>query len=181
MSKMIATSLMALAAIVMTCPNAQASLTGQELPHGTWIPNSTNDLNYNKLVPGREGQTAPFVLFESATTNSVTLNFNNGGPGLAFFEIRIDGIQTGATAHPVVTGDTIHSGGQNVASGILGILKTVPAANFVDVRLALGGERDWDFDWVRFNVAPVPEPTTFVVWSLLGVCAMSMRRGRHEA
>jgi hypothetical protein len=159
---------------------AQASLTGDPLTNAFgWVPNSANALNYAQQTPGRVGQVAPFVLFDSATYGSVTLNFNNGATGLAFFEIRIDGIQTGSTVHPVVSGDTIHTGGVGVSSGTLGFLKTINAASTVDVRLALGGERDWDFDWVRFEVAPVPEPTTFFVWSVLGVCAVGLRRNRH--
>ena len=34
--------------------------------------------------------------------------------------------------------------------------RTFNAALTVDVRLALGGERDWDVDWHRFYVVPLP-------------------------
>jgi hypothetical protein len=164
MSKSLSIILLAVATAFMSSA-AQASLTGDPLTNAFgWVPNSANALNYAQQTPGRVGQVAPFVLFDSATYGSVTLNFNNGATGLAFFEIRIDGI---------------HTGGVGVSSGTLGFLKTINAASTVDVRLALGGERDWDFDWVRFEVAPVPEPTTFFVWSVLGVCAVGLRRNRH--
>lgn len=124
-----------------------------------WVPNSTNALNFASQTPGRVGQDAPHVLFSSNAVGSVTLEFFNPAAGAAFFEFRIDGVQTGATAHPVVTGDTIHSG-INIGTGPAGVAQEYMATQFVDVRLALGAERDWDFDWVRFEVLPPvpPEP-----------------------
>src|SRR5690606_38270640 len=89
--------------------------------------------------------------------------------GLAFFETRIDGVQTGVSAHPVVIGDTIHTGGTAVNSGVSGFQKVFNASQYVDIRLALGGERDWDFDWVRFEVAPAASvPQGGATLALLG-------------
>src|SRR5690606_24036641 len=65
-----------------------APITGDpQPPTPGWDANSTNALNYAMLVPDREGQPAPYVLFDSNAAGSVTLDFFNFGPGLAFFEI----------------------------------------------------------------------------------------------
>ncbi|MDZ7753005.1 MAG: hypothetical protein U5S82_15440 [Gammaproteobacteria bacterium] len=121
-----------------------APITGD--PQGNsfgWVPPSTNALNFTSQVPGREGQTAPHVLFNTNGIGSVTLDFFNFGPGVAFFEIRLDDLATGTTAHPVVIGDTIHSGNfLTTGTSDLGVVYN--PTNYVDVRLALGGERDWD-------------------------------------
>ncbi len=158
-----------------------APITGDPVGNSFgWTPNSTNSLNYTLQVPGRVGQVAPYVLFSSNTAGSVILDFFNFGPGLAFFETRIDGIATGATNHPVVTGDTIHTGGTALATQTQQLGKVFTAVSFVDIRLALGGERDWDFDWVRFEVAPtgtVPVPATLglMLFGLLGLAARRRR------
>lgn len=148
-----------------------------------WTPNSTAALNYADLAPGREGQGAPYVLFNSSTAGSVTLDFFNlGNNGLAFFETRIDGIQTGATAHPVVTGDTIHTGGTAVTTAAGSLLgKEFFATSYVDIRLALGGERDYDFDWTRFYVTPagsVPEAGSTLAMLGLSLAGIGFARRR---
>ena len=65
----------------------------------------------------------------------------------------------------------------DAANQVLG--KTFVATNYVDIRLALGGERDWDFDWVRFEVAQaqVPEPGTMALagLALFGLAAFRRR------
>ena len=156
-----------LATCALSCGVATVAIAQSTPPTGDpqtntfgWVPNSTNALNFASQTPGRVGQAAPHVLFSSNAVGSVTLDFFNPAGGLAFFEMRIDGVQTGATAHPVVIGDTIHSGGISVPDGTNVIGQVFNATQHVDIRLALGGERDWDFDWVRFEVLPPlpPEP-----------------------
>ena len=133
-----------------------------------WDPNSTNELNFNQEVPGRIGQDVPYVSLDFSTgigPGTVTLDFWNNTNSLAFFEIRIDGKETGSTTHPV-TGDTIHTGGISV-DGIGNpdpVIRSIEfeAESIVEVRLALGGERDWDFDWVEFKVGELQPGFDFI-------------------
>ncbi|HNP16452.1 MAG TPA: PEP-CTERM sorting domain-containing protein [Terrimesophilobacter sp.] len=155
-----------------------APITGDPQGNGFgWVAPSTNALNYQSLAPGHEGQDNPYVLFASNAVGSVTLDFYNLAPGLAFFEIRYDGVAAGSTAHPVVIGDTIHSGNA-VSTGTTELGMTYYATNYVDVRLALGGERDWDFDWVRFEVLSVPEPASALLFgsTMLGLMGLAGRK-----
>ena len=153
-----------------------------------WEPNSTNALNFESQVPGREGQDAPHVLLNSTGVGFVTLDFFNETNSLAFFEVRIDGQQTGTTEHPVVNGDTIHTDGvalDNRSSAdpqVSFLEETFNVMKYVDIRLALGGERDWDFDWVRFNAEeaePVPAPATLGLMAA-GLIAIGVLRRRRN-
>jgi hypothetical protein len=144
-----------------------------------WTPNSTNALNYAQQTPGKEGQVTPFVIFHDMKPGELTLSFSNGAPGLAYFETRINGVQTGANPHPVVIGDTIHNGSTGVGSGTLAFLRTffVDEGGIVEIRLALGGERDWDFDWVGWEVAAVPVPAALpLLLGALGLMGFAARR-----
>ena len=63
----------------------------------------------------------------------------------------------GTVEHPIVTGDVIHPGvcvdGRTPPACDPGpVVRTFTANTTVDIRLALGGERDWDFDWTPFTV-----------------------------
>lgn len=109
---------------------------------------STNDAN--------RANGWPHVNLVAADFDSITLEFVNDTNSLAFFEVRIDGeMLTSGTPHPVVTGDYIYSGvtvdGRGAAEPVA-VEQQFEAAATVEVRLALGGERDWDFDWVTFEV-----------------------------
>ncbi|MBA7496925.1 hypothetical protein ES702_07534 [subsurface metagenome] len=115
---------------------------------------STNELNKAQQVPGREGQLAPYVDLVEASVGKVKLDFVGGWAGLAWFECRIDGVLvTSGTPHPVVVGDFIYPGGVGVNANDT-VQIEISANKYVEVRLALGGERDWDFDWTRFDVLP---------------------------
>lgn len=124
---------------------------------------STNLLNSQSSPPKQ----LPYVFATDSMapvgTTAGSIDFTFVGPyaGIAYFEYRLDGAAAGSTTHPVVPADTIHSG---VYVGTLGTVdQTLTAFNYIDVRLALGGERDWDFGWTRFDVpegqaAPIPVP-----------------------
>lgn len=129
----------------------------------TWP--STNELNKNQEVPGREGQNAPHVIEKATGPGSVTLRFVNDTNSLAYFEYRIDGEELGEGNHPVVNAAGEHDLGgdpprDSIYPGInvdgrgepdpVDVEETFEAYQYVEVRLALGGERDWDFDWTRF-------------------------------
>ena len=112
---------------------------------------STNDAN--------RAAGLPHVNEVSKGPGTVTLEFVNPTGALAFFEYRIDGLTVGTSAHPVVTDDVIHPG--VCVEGDVNfdppcepdvITRTFAATATVEVRLALGGERDWDFDWTKFTV-----------------------------
>ncbi len=120
---------------------------------------STNELNKNKEVPGRIGQTAPYVDLISSEVGDVTLQFFNYAPGTACFEHRSDGESSqygNIYAHPVVSGDYYYY--YFCLPSQQTTIKTYSADEYVEIRLAFGGERDWDFDWTRFDVLPVPIP-----------------------
>jgi len=111
---------------------------------------STNDANRDANLP--------HVNFVSNDIGEVTLEFVNDTNSFAFFEYRIDGqVLTSGTAHPVVMGEFIYPGvsvdGRGIAEPVI-VTRTFSASSTVEVRLALGGERDWDFDWVTFDVIP---------------------------
>jgi hypothetical protein len=119
---------------------------------------STNDAN--------RAAGLPHVNLVSAGPSSVTLEFVNPTNSLAFFEYRIDGQTVGTTPHPVVIGDVIHpgvcvDGRPSPAAGCSPspVVRAFQASSVVEVRLALGGERDWDFDWTPFAVG-LNDPTT---------------------
>jgi hypothetical protein len=113
---------------------------------------STNDAN--------RAADLPHVDLVSTGPGTVTLEFVNTRRVVAFFEYRIDGQTVGTTPHPVVTGDVIHPGfcidgrPTPTAGCTNSLVQTFEADATVEVRLALGGERDWDFDWTSFAVGP---------------------------
>ncbi len=99
----------------------------------------------------------PYVVKWTRGPGTVTLKFVNNTNSLAFFEYRIDGKKVVGAPHPVVDGDVIYPGicvdGRAAPICDSGtVTKKFKAKRRVAVRLALGGERDWDFNWTVFNV-----------------------------
>lgn len=112
---------------------------------------STNELNKAQQAPGHEGQLVPYVELVEAGVGYVKLDFVGGYVGGAYFEYRIDGVLvTSGTPHLVVIGDFEYPGVWVVANTT--VQREISANIKVEVRLALGGERDWDFDWTTFEV-----------------------------
>jgi hypothetical protein len=114
---------------------------------------STNDAN-------RAGG-FPHVNLVSTGPGTVTLEFVNTRNTVASFEYRIDGQVVGTAPHPVVIGDVIYPGvcvdGRSIpmaGCAVDSTVRTFPGNSMVEVRLALSGERDWDFDWTPFAVGP---------------------------
>lgn len=153
------------------------ALNGDELPPPTPptldpFP-STNDLNITNNHPN--------VTLVSSAPGTVTLSFNNPTNSLAFFEVRIDGVTPGGlnpnsnpctlSANPLDgacngkrylnDGDfSYHTSPTDYSKAVTNSSQqvTIPASSTVEVRVTQGAERDWDFDWVTFNV-PAPVPT----------------------
>jgi hypothetical protein len=104
------------------------------------------------------------VRLASSGPGEVILEFVNATNSLAYFEYRIDGqVPGGITSpHPIVLGDVIYPGvcvDSRGAGSFMGCPAgarevSLLAGQTVEVRLALGGERDWDFDWVAFDAVP---------------------------
>ncbi len=147
-------------------PGVYASpITGEEL-NNSFDANSTNALNYASNAPGRPGQDAPFVLFDSADAGHVSLTFNNTSVVPSYFEYRIDGIvKTSGTAHYFIPGEFVYPW-LSLASGSPPSTQTFAASQMVEIRSAFGPENDWFFDWTAFKVASVPEPASMLLLSL---------------
>ena len=106
----------------------------------------------------------PYVKKTDDGNCEVTLEFVNDTNSLAYFEYRIDGEEPDETyePHPVISGDVIYPGvtvdGRGESDPVVET-RTFNATSMVEIRLALGGERDWDFDWTPFTV-PSCDPET---------------------
>ncbi|GEM_PF-2418143 len=136
---------------------------------------STNELNKNKQNPRRMGQDAPYVDFVSNTQSTVSLNLVNPTTRDMWFEIKKDdNPASGTSKHgPCRIGaDPLHSTcnglrylaeddysypSVSVLPGETKLHTVTGLSGKVSVRMTFGPERDWDFDWTRFNVAH-PDP-----------------------
>lgn len=109
---------------------------------------STNDLNRDLGMP--------HVNLVSANATSVTIEFVNPAHWLAAFEVRVDGKSVGRRAHPVIEGDirypSITVTGVEQGAEPQRFTMTFAAGDRVEVRLALGAERGFDFWWEPFHV-----------------------------
>ncbi len=136
-----------------------------ECPLNPWP--STNYLNKSAQNQHRPGTQGPHVNFVSNTSDSVTLEFVMPESYLAVFEYRVDGdavdLTTNPTLHPF--GEDPHPNprpwmgedetvfGAIAVSGVDSVEHTFENVDsIVEIRLALGGERDWDFQWTPFFV-----------------------------
>ncbi|MEO1057641.1 MAG: hypothetical protein AAFY28_12065 [Actinomycetota bacterium] len=137
--------------IVLTAAVTAAVLVAAPRSASAYDFSSTNDAN--------RAAGLPHVNEVGQGPGTVQLEFVNTTNTLAFFEVRVDGATAGEDPHPVVIGDVIHPGvcvdGRAVPECPASpVTLDVSAGELVEVRLALGGERNWDFDWTPFEVAP---------------------------
>ena len=133
-----------------------------------WPPASTNALNQAQQTPGHIGQLTPYVNLIESGVGYVTLDFVGSYVGGNYFEYRVDGVLvTSGTAHVIIAGEFEYPGVwvPNITVNVINhVTKTINATNKVEVRLALGAENDWYFDWVTFNV--LPQPATPAVYTI---------------
>jgi hypothetical protein len=148
---------------------------------------STNENNTNRTVPGRMDQSAPYVSLVSSTADTVTVKFVNHTNSQAFFEVRKDGVEAGSdrplhynpckpSTNPLPKAclglkylsdnERYYAGGISVDNRLSQVVRTSERTetfsinSSLEVRLALGGERDWDFDWTPFYVLQAPDAPT---------------------
>lgn len=128
---------------------------------------STNDLNKTK--------NAPYVEFVSHTANSVTLRFVNPKAQTVWFEVKkdnqspgtnkwgpcrigIESLDGACNGKRYLAEDDYSYPSQSVAGSSTKEYTVTGLSEKVSVRSTFGPERNWDFDWVPFNVYnPDPE------------------------
>jgi len=134
---------------------ALGSVAGASFPCPYVFP-STNDLN--------KANDHGYVEVVASGPGYVTLRFVNAYVGLQYFEYRIDGqvLTPPCQINHLVLCNECEYPGVCVGGGCGGPrTMTFTANQKVEVRLALGGERDWDFDWTTFDVEPPVPPEHF--------------------
>ena len=124
------------------------------------------------------------VLLVSSDVGEVTLKFVNPEPYNVNFETRLDGVVLLAgTPHALMAGDFTYP--NYTLAGLTEIIMTFTVNGYIEIRSALGPERDGDFDWTRFDAIPVPLPGALLLFgsALAGFFGFSKLRKRlstHE-
>jgi hypothetical protein len=114
---------------------------------------STNEWNRDGENPIRSG-IGPHVNLISADFDKITLEFVMPYSYWACFEYRSDGDTSQAIDDNHYNPNLDDNLYKYVCLNNETIEKTIEANKYVEVRLAFGGERDWDFDWTSFYVSP---------------------------
>ena len=176
--RMMVAGMGAILALVISAGTASAIPdTGTPSPNpsfdGTYCcnPANTNVENYQ--------QGYHYVSLNDSGAGFVELNFVNPTNFPAYFEYRIDGnVLTSGTPHYTIADDYVYDFVSVGANNNL--IQSFSANNFVEVRSAFGPERDYDFDWTRFNAAAVPVPATLPIL-LIGMGAIGVMGRRRKA
>jgi hypothetical protein len=116
---------------------------------------STNEQNKTGTNPVRTG-VGPHVNVLNTDIGEITLEFVMPYTYSACFEYRVDGetSQYGDIyPHPVIIGDYWY---YYKCINNETWQKTFYGEDYVEVRLAVGAERDWDFDWTKFDFGKIP-------------------------
>ena len=116
---------------------------------------STNEDNKNGTNTARPGVIGPHVNLVEAGPGYVTLEFNMPESYLACFEYRTDGDASQITDpngnfNPEI--DELYP--YYCLNGPETRTETIDCIGYVEIRSVFGGERDWDFDWTRFDALP---------------------------
>lgn len=116
---------------------------------------STNEQNASRETPKHIGKLTPYISLEEVGIGYVTLKFHGSYVGYHYFEYKIDdSIVDSGTPHQTLLGEFEYPG--------IGVYpntsttRTFYANEKVQIRLALGAENDWYFDWTRFDVLTRP-------------------------
>jgi hypothetical protein len=128
----------------------------------------------------RERKTRSLLVGSTTLAASRRVAFRSTYDSCHTFEYRIDGIATDNGPHQIISGETEHDG-VFLLSGATALNQTFAATQYVDVRLALGAENDWYFDWVRFEAVPAPVPLPAAAWLLISGLAGLGFIGRRKA
>ncbi len=144
-------------------PAVPSETSGYQYPvsSGNHVFPSTNEENKEGTNTYRPGVVGPHVNVVDTGVGEVTLDFVNPLNYEACFEYMTDADTSQATGdpndHPDVADLYPHvcltDGTQEM---------TLSADMFAEVRLVFGAERDWDFDWTRFDVIPDTSEWSYV-------------------